>query len=63
LNLDNIIGQASVKQRLMEMVSENRIPHALMLHGPKGNGKLPLALAFAKVLLCKDSSDEAMLRG
>ena len=63
MNLDNIIGQASVKQRLMEMVSENRIPHALMLHGPKGNGKLPLALAFAKVLLCKDSSDEAMLRG
>ena len=44
------------------MLGTGRIPHALMFCGPKGNGKLPLALAFAKMLVCKDSSDEAMLR-
>ena len=44
------------------MANGNRIPHALMFCGPKGNGKLPLALAFAKMLLCKDNSDEVMLR-
>lgn len=62
MNFNNIIGQADIKARLTEMVSANRIPHALMFCGPKGNGKLPLALAFAKMLLAKDSTDEAMLK-
>ena len=62
MNFDNIIGQEETKARLTEMLGTGRIPHALMFCGPKGNGKLPLALAFAKMLVCKDSSDEAMLR-
>ena len=62
MNFNNIIGQADIKARLAEMLSTGKIPHALMFCGPKGNGKLPLALAFAKMLLCKDSTDEAMLR-
>ena len=62
MNFDNIIGQTEIKARLTEMLGKGRIPHALMFCGPKGNGKLPLALAFAKMLICKDSSDEAMLR-
>ena len=62
MNFDNIIGQTDIKARLTEMLSTGKIPHALMFCGPKGNGKLPLALAFAKMLLCKDSTDEAMLR-
>lgn len=62
MNFDSIIGQAEIKARLIEMANGNRIPHALMFCGPKGNGKLPLALAFAKMLICQDSSDEAMLR-
>lgn len=62
MNFDNIIGQAETKAKLREMANGNRIPHALMFCGPKGNGKLPLALAFAKMLLCKDNSDEVMLR-
>lgn len=61
MNFDNIIGQTEIKARLTEMLGKGRIPHALMFCGPKGNGKLPLALAFAKMLICKDSSDEAML--
>jgi DNA polymerase-3 subunit delta' len=62
LNFDKIIGQQAVKERLLKMVGENRIPHAMMFCGPKGNGKLALALAFAQMLVCKDSSDEAMLK-
>ena len=34
------------------MVAENRVPHALMLCGPQGSGKMALALAFASYLLC-----------
>ena len=41
-----VIGQQEVWNRLMEMVQENRIPHALMFCGPEGCGKLAMALAF-----------------
>jgi len=40
-----------VQQRLMRMVDEDRLPHAIMLTGPQGAGKLALAIGFAKVLL------------
>lgn len=62
MDFDNIIGQADTKARLAKMLQDNRIPHALMFCGPQGNGKMPLALAFAHMLLQKDANDEAMLQ-
>ena len=47
----DIIGQDDVKEHLLQMAEENRLPHALMFCGPQGAGKLPLALAFARSLL------------
>ena len=35
----------------MHMVDEGRLPHAIMLCGPQGCGKMALAMGFAKVLL------------
>ena len=46
-----VIGQQDIWSRLMEMVQENRVPHALMFSGPQGCGKLAMALAFASYLL------------
>ncbi len=46
-----VIGQQDIWNRLMEMVQENRVPHALMFCGPQGCGKLAVALAFASYLL------------
>ena len=48
---NEVIGQQEVWNRLMEMVQENRLPHALMFCGPQGCGKLAMALAFASYLL------------
>ncbi len=62
MNFNDIIGQADAKARLADMLQAGRIPHALMLCGPQGSGKLPLALAFAQMLLCRDANDEAMLQ-
>lgn len=53
----DIIGQDEVKGHLLQMAEENRLPHALMFCGPQGAGKLPLALAFARSLLCRSSMD------
>jgi len=46
-----VIGQREAQQRLMQMLDEGRLPHAIMLCGPQGAGKMALAMDFAKILL------------
>ncbi len=53
-----IIGQQEVKGKLLSLVKDDRIPHALMLFGPEGTGKLPLAVAMAQYLSCEARGDE-----
>ena len=45
-----------MRERLLQMVSEDRLPHAIMLCGPNGVGKLALAVAFASHLLGEDNA-------
>jgi DNA polymerase-3 subunit delta' len=60
---DEVIGQQEAKARLMQMVEEDRLPHAIMLCGPAGAGKKALAVAFACKLLDNGSpSSKAMLQ-
>lgn len=40
------------KQRLREMVDNDRVPHALLIEGPEGTGKLSLARAYVQYLHC-----------
>lgn len=58
MTFKQVISQQEVKQRLLHDVAANRIPHALMLAGPKGAGKMPLALALAQYLLCEHPNGE-----
>lgn len=51
MTFDEVIGQQEAKQRLLLMTEEQRLPHAIMLCGPSGSGKMALALAFASYLL------------
>ena len=51
---EQVIGQKDTQERLLQLVREERLPHALMLCGPAGCGKLALAIGFAKVLLAGD---------
>ena len=53
----DIIGQGSLVAQLCRMVDENRLAHALLLTGPSGNGKLPIAVALARYILCRDRHD------
>ena len=48
---EQVIGQREAQERLMQMANEGRLPHAIMLCGPQGCGKMALAMGFAKVLL------------
>lgn len=59
---NEVIGQQEVQERLKQMVSDDRLPHALMLCGPSGAGKMALAMAFGCQLLDDGrTSSKAML--
>ena len=49
-----IIGQQEVKRRFIRTVTEQRIPHAQLLRGPEGIGKLGLAIAYAQYICCEN---------
>ncbi len=61
MNFDKVIGQEEAKQRLRQLVDEQRIPHALMFTGPEGCGKMALALAFASFLLGERWNGKSLL--
>ena len=48
----DVIGQKAIKDRLLAMTAENRVPHAMLFMGAEGVGALPLALAFAQYVDC-----------
>lgn len=53
----DVIGQAAAKQRLIQEVKEGRIPHAQLICGPEGIGKLPLAIAYARYICCENRGE------
>lgn len=63
MKINEVIGQEDVWNRLMQMVNEHRVPHAMLFCGPQGCGKMAVALAFASYLLGErddaDTSPEA----
>jgi DNA polymerase-3 subunit delta' len=54
----DVIGQAPVKQHLVELVRSNRLSHALLFLGQEGSGALPMALAFAQYVVCEQPGEE-----
>ncbi len=53
MDWDKVIGQENIKLHLQEMVSKNRLSHALLFLGKEGSGALPLAIEFAKFVVCQ----------
>ena len=57
MKFSDVIGQDEAKRQLLQLAAEQRVPHAMLLCGPMGCGKMALALAFASYLLgeCDDA--------
>jgi DNA polymerase-3 subunit delta' len=53
MKLSEVIGHQETKNRLSELLTAGRLPHAMMILGPEGSGGLPLALAIAQNLVCE----------
>ena len=51
-------GQQKSKQLLMQMVREERVPHAQLFLGSHGSGNLALALGFAQFISCTNKQQD-----
>lgn len=58
MQFKEIIGQAKVKQQLLQNVAENRVSHAQLFLSPEGSGALPLAIAYAQYINCEDQKPD-----
>ncbi len=54
MRFTRVIGHSTLKAKLIGNVREGRVPHAQFFLGPRGSGVLPLALGYARYLLCTD---------
>lgn len=52
-----VIGQENLKTRLINATKEGRVSHAQLFIGPRGCGKLPLAIAYAQYLNCLNKTE------
>lgn len=50
----NIPGHRNTKKYLLGLIETQMVPHAMLLTGPAGCGKLEMALAFAARLQCQN---------
>lgn len=53
-----ILGQEHIKKHLTTSADFGRVPHAQLFVGPEGSGTLPMAIAYAQYLLCKNTNSE-----
>ena len=63
MTFDQVIGQEEARQRLTALADEGRLPHALLLCGPAGCGKMAVALAFASYLLGERGNSDTPAAG
>ena len=59
MQFKDIIGQAHVKNNLVELIQHNRLSHALLFIGKEGSGALSLSLAFAQYVVCETVNGKA----
>lgn len=58
MKFSDIIGQNHLKNHLIQSATSGRVPHAQLFIGPDGSGTLPMAIAYAQYLLCKNIGEE-----
>jgi len=56
MNFDKVVGQPHIKKHLQISSEQGRIAHAQLFTGKSGYGMLPMALAYARFILCGDTS-------
>ena len=55
----DLVGHESAERELRRLAETGRLPHAILLSGPRGIGKATLAFRFARFLLAKGAHTSA----
>ena len=58
MKFSDVVGQDEIKDIFLKYGESGKIPHAIMLCGPTGSGKLPMALALATYICCTNSDHQ-----
>ncbi|HAG53619.1 MAG TPA: hypothetical protein DCL21_07530, partial [Alphaproteobacteria bacterium] len=51
-DLKPLIGHKKAQEVIIKLIDENRLPHAILLHGTSGIGKAKFAEILAKMIIC-----------
>ena len=57
MQFKNVIGQKPIKDYLKKTVASGKLSHAQLFIGPEGSGVLPIAIAYAREILCASAKD------
>jgi len=58
MKFSQVLGLNHLKHHLTSSADAGRVPHAQLFVGPEGCGTLPMAIAYAQYLLCKNTGGE-----
>jgi DNA polymerase-3 subunit delta' len=58
MKFSQVLGNPTVKKKLMAGISEGRIAHAQLFTSRVGGGNLAMALAYVQYLFCKDRKED-----
>lgn len=58
MNFSDILGQEKIKTHFRQAIKAGTTSHAYIIEGEKSSGKMMLAKAFAKALLCDNFEEE-----
>lgn len=57
MEFSEVIGQHHLKKHLIRTIENGRIPHAQLFIGKTGTGLLPMALSYAREILCGEHKE------
>lgn len=53
---EDLLGHENLKSHLRSSTDAGRVPHSQLFVGPEGSGTLPMAIAYARYLLCGNAT-------
>lgn len=55
MHFKDVIGQTNIKNQLTQSAGMGRIPHAQLFIAKEGTGALPMAIAYAQLIICQNA--------
>ncbi|MDR0724433.1 MAG: DNA polymerase III subunit delta [Prevotellaceae bacterium] len=59
MQFKDVVGQKELKEKLVSTVRDGRVSHAQLFEGSMGYGGLPMALAYAQFISCRNRGDDS----